>query len=346
MEDHIFKSNKKNDVIDVEKPGIVDLEILSPEEGDAFAIKLSGKSMDYSIVNAIRRTVLGSIPIYAFHRSDIHVDRAETYNMYNNDMLYQQIETLPIFNLPNHFDVEDPELYLPNDMLKKLFGKFTRDKLTDEYAGKNLFHIEMTVTVVNNTAEYRHVDSHDIELRVDGKIVDSYKIRDPITLIVLKPEEKVSLVANAVLGISYMNSIFDATTVAYHNEIDDNTYVLKYNTLGQLNKKLIFKKACVIMMKKLENLKTFIEETYIGEKTDDSIDIDLYGEDHTLGNLLTTALQKCKYTIRAGYYMPHPLEMKVTLSYQVVKGKKVIPVLLLCIVYLVTIYKNLTDKID
>ena len=64
------------------------------------------------------RTIMMSIPIYGFHRSNIHIEVEKSKNMYNNDLIYNQIETLPIFDIPNYFDLENPETFLSNDVMK------------------------------------------------------------------------------------------------------------------------------------------------------------------------------------------------------------------------------------
>ena len=38
-------------------------------------------------------------------------------------MIYNQIETLPIYDIPNYFDLENPELFLPDNIMRTIFGK-------------------------------------------------------------------------------------------------------------------------------------------------------------------------------------------------------------------------------
>ncbi len=59
-----------------------------------------------------------SIPIYAFHRSNIFIELDKSRHMYNNDLIYNQIETLPIFDIPNYFDLENQKYFYQMMFLK------------------------------------------------------------------------------------------------------------------------------------------------------------------------------------------------------------------------------------
>ena len=167
---------------------------------------------------------------------------------------------------------------------------------------KNYFKIELSINTKNTSDIDKFVTTHDAVLKVNGQIVNSYKIRRPISILVLKPSEELSLRAEASLGISKMNAIYEATTNVVLIELSPMKYQLWFETLEQLEKTVIFSKACIILEKKLENLKKYIVRKFQNE-TDipNKIEIQLYGEDHTLGNLIATTLQKCDFIEKAGY---------------------------------------------
>ena len=50
-------------------------------------------------------------------------------------------------------------------------------------------------------------------------------------------------------------------------------------------------------------------------------EIEINNEDHTIGNLLSHGLQNHKNVQFSGYYMPHPLEKRVVISYKLKSGK-------------------------
>lgn len=351
-EKFIFESKTPNDRIDIYADPDVSVKKLKPQNNNEFRVELEGMSFDDSVVNALRRTVMMDIPIYAFHRSNIYVEVDKSRNMYNNDLLFNQIETLPIFDIPNYFDLENPETFLPTEVMKNLFGKFIQEKYTDTDtntneekevdANKKLFRIELSLVYKNNTGSDYFVNTHDAVLKVDGKIANSYKTRKPISILVLKPGEEISLRAEANLGISKMHASYEATTNAIHEQLSPTKYHLWYETLEQLEKNIIFTKACIILAKKLENLRAYIIEKFKKEsETGQIIEIQLYGEDHTLGNLLATVLQKCEFVEKAAYTMPHPFIDQIIVSYKLFNNSKVGPIKVLvdCIDYLTRVFQ-------
>lgn len=352
-EKYSFDSTVPNDHIDLYATPVAKVVKLKADNEAEFRAEIEGPNIDSSVVNALRRTILMSIPIYGFHRSNIHIEVEKSKNMYNNDLIYNQIETLPIYDIPNNFDLENPDLYMSTDVLKNLFGTFVPEKYTEENApldakeldaDKELFKIEMTINFKNNTDTDRFVSTHDAVIKVNGKVSKSYQIRKPICILVLKPGEEISLSAEANLGIAKMNASYEATTNAIHEEISSTKYVLWYETLEQLDKNAIFNKACLILIKKLENLNKYIKSKYeTNQEYPEIIEIELYGEDHTLGNLLATVLQKCDFVEKAGYVMKHPFIDQIVITYKLFKKADIRPIKVLtdCIEYLIKLFKQI-----
>ena len=127
-EDFIFDTDIPNNIIDIYKTPDIRAKKLKSEDENEFRIELQGMSVDYSVVNAVRRTIMTSIPVYAFHRSNVVIDTVRSRHMYNNDLIYNLIETLPIFDIPNYFDVEDPKTFLPTEVMMNLYGKFIQNE--------------------------------------------------------------------------------------------------------------------------------------------------------------------------------------------------------------------------
>jgi DNA-directed RNA polymerase subunit L len=344
-----------NDVVNYSKIDI-EVKVMPSKHVDELRINLRGLAVDYSIVNGIRRAVLLYVPGYGFNRSQIEVDRRSKH-MYNNDMIYNQIETLPIFDIPNEFDLCDPDLYISNEVMRKMFSTFLPEKITDNNdeevqedaiadSRKKLFKIELDISYKNNTDDYHFLGSHDAVLKVNGKIVNSYKIRENIALLVLKPGEELHMRAEANLGIGQMHSSYEVTTMAYHEEISDTEYEIWYETLGQLDKFTIFSKAVIILIKKLENIKKFVSSNYDEVGADQEVNIILRGEDHTIGNIIGTALQKSPHTIKAGYKVPHPMIRLIEISYLTKPDSTVKPIKLFSITidYLLNLFNELLIK--
>ena len=319
----VFDSVIKNDIIDIYGEPNVKVTKIKTENKNEFKAILEGNSVDFSVANAIRRTVLLYIPVYGFHRDNITVQLDKTDYMYNNDMLYNLIETLPIFDIPNDFDLIDPNRYMPESITKKLFGTFTPNLQENDSTTKDKkpLNIVLSLSVTNTSNTYKFVSTHDATLKINDKVTNSYKNRDPISILVLKPGESVSFNAIANLGIKH--AIYEATTIATSIELAYNKYQIQYETLGQLDKNTIFSVACIILSKKLTHLSDFIANKYEGmQEFPETIEIELYGEEHTLGNLIATALQKCEHIARAGYYTPHLFNEHIIIRYVLANKKK------------------------
>ena len=354
---NITDSTIPNDRINIYGDIDVTIKKLKPLTDNEFRVELSGMSIDNSIVNAIRRTIMMNIPIYGFYRSNIFIEVEKSRNMYNNDMLYNQIEMLPIFDIPNYYDLENPEIFLPTDIMKNLFSKFIQERndpeLTDEEikavdANKQLFRIELSLNVKNNTGNDIFASTHDAVLKVNGAISDSYKRRKPISIIVLKPTEEISLRAEANLGIAKMYASYEATTNAILDEISSTKFHLWYETLEQLDKTTIFVKACTILSKKLEFLKKYLAQKFTEDlNNSEVIEIPIIGEEHTLGNLLATVLQKCEFVEKAAYKVPHPFIDEVIIIYKLFPKSKKTPIRVLqdCIEYLITVFQSISHNV-
>lgn len=379
----IFDSQIPNNRIDIYGSIDIKLKMLKPKNERELRVEIEGKNVDHSIINAIRRTILLSIPIYGFHRSNVNVDVERSRNMYNNDLIYNQIEQLPIYDIPNYFDLENPEIYLSNEVLKNLFSSFIPERYTkeettengkendenqdvdpDQYnesdydrlepidKNKKLFKIELNINVKNTKGSDILVSTHDAILKINDKVTNNYQIRPPIGILYLKPDEEISLSAEANLGIAKMSASYEATTNAYHDEITPTKFHLWYETLGQLHQNSIFMKACTILKKKLEYLNEFIKKNYDKDtQYPEIIELELYGEDHTLGNLLSTVLQKCEFIEKAGYAMKHPFIDNVTIAYKLSHKVKKNPfsIFIDCSNYLIKVFHHIylqMEKID
>lgn len=329
------------------------------EKKDEFSCIMSGKSIDAGISNAIRRTVMLYIPVYGINRNNCKIENGKLgkKTIYNNDMISGILEQLPLFDIDNRFDINNPENYLPTSVMKNMFSTFVKEKYFDissteepemDKKLKGLKNIRVMMNIKNDGDSNMYVNTHHLSLEIDGMSSDNYKKRDPVMLFTTRPGESLSFEATANLGIEAIHASYEATTLAYHIEIDENTYDLRYTTLGQLSNMEIFKKACKILIKKLENFHDFIEKEYKTEPDSiiKPIEISLYGEDGTLANIIANALKKCNNVERAGFTTPHYLEKTMLLGYTLKSSSKDYPFKTLknAIKYLIKIYETILSQ--
>lgn len=355
----IFDSPVKNDKIDIYSDDIkIKIKESKKNINEKFSYVFESDNIDHTVINAIRRTILLYIPIYGFYRSNIHIDNDKSNTMYNNDMIYNLIETLPIYEINNLFDLENPELYLSDQVMKNIYGKYIQELYIDvnkdqtnlensesSDPGKKQLNIEISLGIKNDIKDYLFITTHHLTMKIDGKVVDNYKKKDPISILVLRRGEELYFSAKANIGIAKIHSAYEATTNAIHLELSPSKYQLEYSSLEQLNKNVIFQKACLILINKIKILMKFINNNFGNIENKDNIytEIELFGEEHTIGNLVATVLQKCTLVKEAGYVLEHPFIDHITIKYKLIEKTKKSPlnVFIDCLNYLI----NLLQKI-
>lgn len=319
MSNDITDSDVPNDVLDIYSKPEIKVTELKPSYHKELFIQLEGYGVDVTVVNAIRRTIMDEIPVYGIHRSNIKVEHKRNKCIYDNDTIYCQFESLPIFDIPNDFELESPQLYLNTPELKTEFRTFVQDidlnsEIEPYVPTKKPSKIELTLSYQNTSNESRYVSTHDITLRIDDKVVDNYKKHPKVDIFGLRPGQEIHVKANAVLGIAKYNAIWEAATFAYHNEISPTKYTLKYETIGQLHQKDIYNKSLKILVAQLSSLQNYVEKTVkpVGgirfEQT-------LKGVNDTLGGVITRTLQKCTLVRVASYVKEHAFIDSIIISF-------------------------------
>jgi DNA-directed RNA polymerase subunit L len=313
---------------------------------------IEGKDADYSIANAIRRTMMQLIPIYAFHSSNMTISKNST--IYNNDMMMQILQSIPIPKINNPYDLESPEIYIPEDVHKQLFGPLTQEtsisydelKTREEIPVRNdekkkTLKIEFYLSKENNADEICWVSTHDGKLLINGVEKDYFKSIKPIYLFRMRPTQVISAKMTANLGIALLHGCYEATTNVVYEMINDNKFHLTSKSLEQLTSQMIIQKSLIILKKKLLNLGAFITENFLSQNDGNlHISLELHNEDHTLGNLIASVLQRIQVVEKAGYVMPHPLKRYIVIDYVVdPKSKKNPYVILIDVInYLIKIF--------
>ena len=283
------------------------------------AINLKGKNINTPLINAIRRVSEVNLPSYAFAKETIKIAK-NTSTAINNDMLRLTISMLPVLGV-------DPKIYFLPDKYCK--GVNFSDPARDINPAEKEY--EIFIKVKNNTPEFMDVTTENMKVLLDGKEIKPYDKEYPIRLIILKPDEELICNMKAVLSTSYIsddarwmlcpNSWFtknigidltkdDVETRAKiresnkedENQVKDFTLYLRSN--GQTNEYNIVIRSCKFLLKKLQIIKKEIQTKFdLKEYQIDGqqYDIELVGEDDTIGNLLTYEIQNKDNIKYAGY---------------------------------------------
>lgn len=312
-------------------------------------ILFQGKSIDNSIINALRRISLEEIPTYAFHPDTFNITYNDTVR--NNDMLFKTYFCQ--FCIPNlkHDVVILPRKYWDGvDYKNPKREKHSSDKKDIEIVVN--VHNDTTVNMFVNTSEH-------LKYYEDGELIKNKIKKDQSELIAeLRPNETIRFSAKAVIGVNVTkgNGIFAAARSVYFERLDEEgsknidedkvDYKLVIHSLGQLSELEIMKRSCKILVKKLDDLKTNVHDK-VKKVVDIStrLNLDIENESHTLGNLIQNKLQEHPKIIGASYTKRDLLVPKIQIQIET-DTKKDDPVQILnqVIEDLKNLFENLHDQ--
>lgn len=258
------------------------------------SLEISGKDLDFRIVNTIRRVVLDDIPTYAFPTGLITVS-ANT-SIFNNDQMRLRLSQLPIINT-------DCDLFY-------LESRYSKDVNYND--PKRLIHplekkIEISVNAYNDSNKLKYVTTNDIKYYEDGEeIKNKYNTTCPPLLVQLRPSETFICSMRASLGHGDTDDIWAAVSNAYYEDIGndiDQKIVLHLESQGQLDEYDILIKSCKYIKYKLEEIKKLIDTRFKSkeiETINNKLLLRFNNEDHTMGELLNYAFQNHPHIIFSG----------------------------------------------
>jgi DNA-directed RNA polymerase subunit L len=295
-------------------------------------------NVDVSYVNAIRRTILSDIPIVVFKTTPYEENKANIIintSRLNNEIVKQRLSCIPIciknleeFPIKNYLleiDVENKtdtsiivttkdfkikdiskNTYLEDNDVKQLFPPYIpptgngeyyidflrlRPKLTDEIPGER---IKLTCEFSIGTSR------EDSSFNVTGTCSYGFTPNPE------KMEEQVEIRKQKWKdeGMTEQQIKFEATNWKL---LEGMRYVIKNSfdfiieSVGIYDNEDIIIKSCIILYKKLSELKQSIEQNQLEiTRSDNTLencyDVTLVNEDYTIGNILNHELYKIFYT--------------------------------------------------
>tara|TARA_B110000208_G_scaffold25022_1_gene32170 strand:+ start:4258 stop:5184 length:927 start_codon:yes stop_codon:yes gene_type:complete len=265
------------------------------KEKNELHILFFGKDMNYVLMNTLRRLVIQHIPIYSFKRENIKITK--NTSVFNNDTFSLRLSNIPIQNIK----VEDL-----NDKYLDLFNKFEINQEDFNNITLNLNKKNDGNNILNVTTD--HCEFYD----KNGKIGNIYK--KPVLLIKLKKNQeiKVSMVSELNIGLHHI--IYSPVSICCYEEKNDNEFLLKLESKGQMNEYQLLKKACDIFKIKCLNLKIQIKD--MKDINDNKGELVFKNENHTIGNILSRYLQDHKNIVYTGYKMDHLMIEEVQIKYE------------------------------
>lgn len=282
---------------------------------------INGTDIDYTITNTLRRSILTDIPIYAFTHFKIN----KNSSVFHNNFLKNQMKNMPVWGIDNKIDYyeENTNIVDMNDEIEDMEDnvELTVDKKVDT---TSLNQVTMYVDYENKSNEIVSITTDTAKFYFAQKQIDNpYNM--PIQLVKLQPKQQINFSVITSIGIERESAIFSPVSICvYDQKVDkkglvlDNDFRFILESRGQINEKRILKVAYLNIIKKLNSILNQILDT---DTDKDEGEIEINNEDHTIGNLLSHGLQNHKNVQFSGYYMPHPLEKRVVISYKLKSGK-------------------------
>jgi len=269
-------------------------------------LNISGKDVNYSIINSLRKVCIDQIPIYAFDRSKIKIIRKN--RIYDNTDMELRLSQLPIKRINHNITL------LPLKYYKNLNFNDRIEKHPDDN-----YEIEFYLNVKNSGPEkVRYVTTNDLRISINNKIIDNntmYKGKEPITLIQLCPGDEFECSMKGVLAVGELDGIFNASNT-YYEEITENSYIFNIESNGQLSEYNLLLKGIDIIIEKIKIIKeNIIQNQYSKILTENnSIKIEIKNEDHTCGGPINYILQNLPEVIFSGISKPNFMEKNILLS--------------------------------
>jgi DNA-directed RNA polymerase subunit L len=302
-------------------------------------LNISGNDIDHIIANTLRRICLTNIPIYIYNKFDF----IENTSIFNNNYIKLRFRNIPVIGIetPSPFFEE----IIENNELKnneKEMLNIDDISLETNYtvSSSNLKQLTLYLDKMNNTKNIITVGTDDCKFYYKEKEINSpYKTNIP--LIKLQDGQSIKMTAISEIGIEKMDAMYSPASVLYFTKNNENDYKFIIESRGQISEEQIFKYGIENILKKLEELKTDINDLDDIKKQKGVIEINNY--DHTMGNLLSQGLRKHKDIKYGGYSMPHLLDDKININFEITKGN-IKSIIIDVIQYYVDIFNILKEQ--
>lgn len=274
-------------------------------------IDISGKDIDYAVVNTLRRIILSEVPCLSFNNIEI----SENTSVFNNNQIKLYLQNIPVVgvkNIPIKYKkkkIVDDEAEEDEELEQLLGDEIENDTETNDLEETSLENMTLYLQYHNNSSEIKSVTTEDCKFYYMGKEIKS-PYPNPIIIIKLQPNQKIKLTAKSVLGIEKEDGKNSLVSVCAFNEITDNKFKFFLESRGQIKEQEIIKRACYVINRKLEKLQKIFPKITMKEG-----EIKIPKEKHTIGNLISHGLNLLKETKYSTYYQKHSLDNEIFIKF-------------------------------
>jgi DNA-directed RNA polymerase subunit L len=277
---------------------------------------ITGKEVNYVIINTLRRMVLSDIPIYAYSEFIFNKNNS----IFHNNFIKNQIKNLPVWGIDNKIEFYEKLKISNNEVNNEIEDLEDNVELSvdKKINSTSLEQLTMYVDYNNKSNDIITVTTEHAKFYFAQKQI-SNPYPTPIQLVKLQPTQNINFTAVTSIGIEKENSIYSPVSICVYEEKKENEFRFIIESKGQITEKVILHRAIINLNKNIESiLNQFIENL---DNNELSGQIEIKNEDHTIGNLITHGLQNHKNVTFASYHLPHPLEKRVIIEYKLKLGK-------------------------
>jgi DNA-directed RNA polymerase subunit L len=292
-----------------------------PKTDSYLELEFKGSDINHVIMNTLRRTILLNLPNYAFNPENIQIET--NTSGYNNDMLRLRLSNMPTLNLE------------PSEDTLKL--------LDDLENNKNIIldkTLSMVVEYENKTTDIVPITTRNANFFINNDIAPEYPI--DFLIVKLKPNQKIKLVATTNLDIPKKNDIYTSVAICTYEYEEENNIIFKLESRGSLTEYEIIKRACKIIIIKLELILDKLLKTNFTNKSNGSIILEK--ETFTMANIITDGLQNHKNIEFAGYKIDHLLIEEAEIKYAT-DGKDIRDILKETMTKQIKIYQKIISQL-
>lgn len=301
--------------------------------------KISGKDIDYVIVNTLRRIILSEVAVLSFDYIEIN----ENTSVFNNNQIKLNIQNIPVIGVPNvpltykKDKIVEDEAEEDEDLLLEINeGEFYSE--TEPFSINSLDQLTMFVDYHNTTKEIVSVTTDDAKFYYQAKEIKS-PYPNPVILIKLQPEQKIKFSTKTKLTNEKEDGKNTAVSICAYNEIKDNEFKFFLESRGLFSEKEILNRSCKILIKKLKKIVKLFPEIDMKDG-----EIKIPKGTHTIGNLLAHGLELLPETKYATYYQRHILDNEIIIKFGFDKEYNLKKMIIKVVKKYIQIYENL-DKL-
>lgn len=275
-----------------------------------------GKDCNEQFINALGRISVERLPMYAFAKELIKIDRINPETGYhdsigfNHDMMRLRLKMTPIMNV-------DPGLTI----LHERYWKNVDYRSVDREIHENEKRIEVYIDAKNtapkeDTQSILHVTTNDIKLYIDNELAEIYSKEYPLLIVSLNPKEAFKCSMRAVLGIGIIDTCWDAcSNFCFDQETVPGSTILIVQSASQFDEFILIDRALEYFRIRTKLMKDEINRLYLLDKfPTNRFMIKLADEDHTMGESISYEIQSHKDIMNASCSKPDHLVKNIVIN--------------------------------